>query len=125
MVETRGRGHPAVLYDVVGLVGSRAAAGVRCELCPFRCLLREGQVGACGVRRRVGDRMETATYGTTVRHWSAVERKPFYHYRPGLKVLTLAAPGCTFRCDYCVNFRVSQVASGEAELGELDRAAPE
>jgi pyruvate formate lyase activating enzyme len=79
-----------------------------CTLCPFRCRLADGQVGACHVRRRSGDRMETRTFATTVRHFDAVERKPLYHYRPGSKVLTLAAPGCTFRCDYCVNHRISQ-----------------
>jgi pyruvate formate lyase activating enzyme len=37
-----------------------------------------------------------------------MERKPFFHYRPGTQTITLAAPGCSFRCDYCVNFRISQ-----------------
>lgn len=122
MVDSGTRWHPAVLYQTTG---QGTATTLRCDLCPFRCVLREGQTGVCGVRRRVGNRLETATFGTSVRHWTAVERKPFYHYRPGLKVLTLAAPGCTFRCDYCVNFRVSQVASGDAALGELDPATPQ
>lgn len=52
--------------------------------------------------------METATFATSVTHTDAVERKPFYHYRPGARALTLAAPGCSFRCDYCVNHRLSQ-----------------
>jgi pyruvate formate lyase activating enzyme len=43
-----------------------------------------------------------------VTHVDAVERKPFFHYRPGVPTVTLAAPGCSFRCDYCVNFRISQ-----------------
>ncbi|MBD0421495.1 AmmeMemoRadiSam system radical SAM enzyme [Streptomyces sp. TRM S81-3] len=82
--------------------------GLQCTLCPFRCRLRDGDTGACKVRRRRGDQVLTATRGTTVEHWSAVERKPFYHFRPGLRLLTLAPPGCSFRCDYCVNHRVSQ-----------------
>lgn len=52
--------------------------------------------------------METATFGSSVRHFDAVERKPFFHFRPGTQVLTLAAPGCTFRCTYCINHRMSQ-----------------
>ncbi|MFI9151290.1 AmmeMemoRadiSam system radical SAM enzyme [Streptomyces sp. NPDC053367] len=82
--------------------------GLQCTLCPFRCRLRDGDTGACKVRRREGDRVLTATRATTVEHLSPVERKPFYHYRPGLPLLTLAPPGCSFRCDYCVNFRLSQ-----------------
>ena len=52
--------------------------------------------------------METATFASAVRHFDAVERKPFFHFRPGTQVLTLAAPGCTFRCTYCINHRMSQ-----------------
>jgi pyruvate formate lyase activating enzyme len=60
------------------------------------------------VRRRTGDRLETATFASSVRHWDTVERKPLYHFRPGTPCLTLAAPGCTFACDYCINHRMSQ-----------------
>jgi pyruvate formate lyase activating enzyme len=38
----------------------------------------------------------------------AIERKPLYHVRPGLQVLTVGSPGCTFHCDYCINYRLSQ-----------------
>lgn len=81
---------------------------VQCLLCPLRCTLSDGESGPCGVRRRNGAELETATFATTVRHLDAVERKPLFHYRPGSHCLTLAAPGCTFRCDYCINHRVSQ-----------------
>lgn len=91
----------AALYQTIG---DRLA----CTLCPIRCKLANGQVGACHVRRRTGDRLETRTFATTVRHYDAIERKPLYHFRPGSSVLTLAAPGCTFRCTYCVNHRISQ-----------------
>lgn len=88
---------------------TRATADeVRCVLCPFRCRLRDGETGACKVRRRRGGSVQTLTLATTVKHRDAVERKPFYHFRPGSTVLTLAPPGCSFRCDYCVNHRLSQ-----------------
>ncbi|MSQ48629.1 MAG: AmmeMemoRadiSam system radical SAM enzyme [Deltaproteobacteria bacterium] len=79
-----------------------------CTLCPFRCALSDGQVGLCRVRRRQGDHLETATFASSVHHWQTIERKPLYHFRPGRHTLTLAAPGCTFRCDYCQNSRISQ-----------------
>lgn len=93
---------PATLYRPAG--GDR----LRCELCPFACELADGETGRCNVRRRRGDRLETATFATSVVHADAVERKPLYHYRPGTMTRTLAAPGCTFRCNYCVNHRMSQ-----------------
>lgn len=81
---------------------------VRCTLCPHDCRLVPGQVGRCHVRRATRGGMETATRATSVAHFDAVERKPLYHYRPGLTLLTLAPPGCSFACGYCLNYRLSQ-----------------
>lgn len=52
--------------------------------------------------------METATFATSVWHLDNIERKPLYHFRPGSRALTLASPGCSFRCGYCQNYRLSQ-----------------
>lgn len=91
------------------MFGEAASAGrLRCTLCPFRCVLAEGQTGVCQVRRNEDGVLRTATYTTAVAHQTAIERKPFYHVRPGTPVLTVAGPGCSFRCDYCINFRLSQ-----------------
>jgi len=81
---------------------------VRCDLCPFRCEIAEGRMGACKVRRNRNGVIETATTSVAVQHLDAIERKPLYHVLPGSRVLTIAAPGCTFRCSYCVNHRLSQ-----------------
>jgi pyruvate formate lyase activating enzyme len=91
------------------LLGTPTDGGsVRCELCPFRCVLPAGRTGICAVRRNTRGQLETATESVAVAHLDAVERKPFYHFRPGSRVLTVASPGCTFRCTYCVNHRLSQ-----------------
>lgn len=82
---------------------------LRCTLCPHACSLADGEVGACHVRRRSGGLIETASFAAAVRHWDPVERKPLYHFRPGTLTLTLAAPGCSFHCAYCQNYRISQV----------------
>jgi pyruvate formate lyase activating enzyme len=81
---------------------------VTCTLCPHRCVLADGQTGLCRVRRRSGDRLETASFAIAVTHLDAIERKPFYHFRPGTQTITLAAPGCTFLCSYCINYGLSQ-----------------
>lgn len=91
------------------LLGRDAGGGrVTCDLCPHSCRLAAGQLGLCRVRRNSGGELQTATMAVAVTHLDAIERKPFYHVRPGSKVLTIAAPGCTFRCGYCVNHRLSQ-----------------
>jgi pyruvate formate lyase activating enzyme len=81
---------------------------VRCDLCPFYCDIADGHRGACKVRRNHNGVVETATTSIAIQHLDAIERKPLYHFRPGSQVLTLAAPGCTFRCHYCINHRLSQ-----------------
>lgn len=81
---------------------------IACHLCPLHCTLQDGETGRCDVRRRTGNTLETATFASSVWHWQPVERKPLYHFRPGLPTLTLAAPGCNFRCTYCQNAVLSQ-----------------
>jgi pyruvate formate lyase activating enzyme len=94
--------HPAVL-------GHDSGTGrITCDLCPHACTLGVGQVGLCRVRRNDHGELRTATFAVAAQHVDAIERKPFYHVRPGSKVLTVAAPGCTFRCGYCINHRLSQ-----------------
>ncbi|WP_250287145.1 radical SAM protein [Frankia sp. CiP1_Cm_nod2] len=94
--------------------GGAAGAGgagdrrIRCLLCPHGCELGPGETGVCAVRRNHAGVLETATYTLAVQHLDAIERKPLYHVRPGSRVLTIAGPGCSFRCNYCVNHRLSQ-----------------
>ncbi|QXJ20198.1 radical SAM protein [Actinomadura graeca] len=90
------------------LASAEPGGRVRCGLCPFGCVLAEGRTGPCRVRRNRAGTLETATFTAAVAHLDAVERKPFYHLSPGAKVLTVAGPGCTFACGYCVNHRLSQ-----------------
>lgn len=86
----------------------RQGKNLLCTLCPHGCTLADGETGACRVRRRRGDGLETATFASSVQHLDAIERKPFYHFRPGARALTLGAPGCSFRCSYCQNYQLSQ-----------------
>lgn len=104
-----------------GVLGEITERGTRCRLCPHHCVLGPGQLGACKVRRGApGGGLETATFASSVTHVDAVERKPFFHYRPGSPAVTLAAPGCSFRCDYCVNFRLSQYGRDDESAWTAD-----
>jgi len=94
--------------------GAEVGRSIVCTLCPFECALGDGDTGRCHVRRRRGARLETATFATAVVHAHPIERKPFYHVRPGTRVLTLAAPGCMFTCTYCQNYRLSQFGRTDA-----------
>jgi pyruvate formate lyase activating enzyme len=94
-----------------------------CQLCPFHCSFDSDDLGRCRVRRRRGDQLETSTFALPVRHRQPIERKPFYHVRPGAMTLTLAAPGCNFRCDYCQNSSLAHAEPDEPGLPEIPAAS--
>jgi pyruvate formate lyase activating enzyme len=100
--------HPGPAWTPALLAERTRRGGLRCGLCPFGCVLGDGQLGVCRVRRNRGGSLETATFTAAAAHLDAVERKPLYHVMPGSLVLTVAGPGCTFRCNYCINYRLSQ-----------------
>lgn len=80
-----------------------------CLLCPHRCKLRDGQAGACMVRHGSPDGVVLNAYGKlTQAAVEPIEKKPIWHYRPGLRTLSTGGYGCNFFCDYCQNFMVSQ-----------------
>jgi pyruvate formate lyase activating enzyme len=96
---------------------------VQCVLCPFACILEEGQRGRCGVRlNRDGD-LISLVYGRPVAvHIDPVEKKPLYHFRPGESVLSIATAGCNLRCLNCQNWEISQALPEEVPPYELSPA---
>jgi pyruvate formate lyase activating enzyme len=114
-----------ILWSKAAFYHSKGTA-LQCILCPHACILKKDEeIGFCQVRRRKGKIMETATFASAVQHLSAIERKPFYHYKPGTQVLTLAAPGCNFRCLYCQNYRLSQFGRTPAAPWQAEPVSPD
>lgn len=37
-----------------------------------------------------------------------VEKKPFYHFSPGMRILSVGGLGCNMACKFCQNFMISQ-----------------
>jgi pyruvate formate lyase activating enzyme len=82
---------------------------VRCNLCAHRCRVAEGKWGFCRVRRNVGGALKTTTYGQLcAMHVDPIEKKPLFHFLPGSMSLSIATPGCNFRCNFCQNWQISQ-----------------
>lgn len=80
-----------------------------CGLCAHRCVIAPGKQGVCGVRENRAGRLETLVYGEVVAaHVDPIEKKPLYHFYPGSKALSIATPGCNFRCGFCQNWEISQ-----------------
>jgi len=82
---------------------------VACSLCAHRCLIAPGRSGVCAVRKNQGGRLVTTVYGEVIAaHVDPIEKKPLYHFFPGSKALSIATPGCNFRCSFCQNWEISQ-----------------
>jgi pyruvate formate lyase activating enzyme len=91
---------------------------VECCLCNWRCKIADGKAGHCLVRRNSGGVLYSLNYDKVcAASADPVEKKPLYHFMPGTKSFSIAAPGCNFECDFCQNWQISQEAH---EVGQLD-----
>ena len=95
--------HEAMLYERVG------EGKVKCCLCSRRCLINDGGSGFCLVRKNEGGTLFTLNYGKAVSAGvDPISKKPLSHFNPGALVMSIAAAGCNFRCQFCDNWMISQ-----------------
>ncbi|MCA0293729.1 MAG: AmmeMemoRadiSam system radical SAM enzyme [Actinobacteria bacterium] len=81
---------------------------LQCDLCPQECKLRDGQRGACFVRRREDAGMVLTTYGLASGFCvDPIEKKPLAHFYPGTGALSFGTVGCNLACRYCQNWDIS------------------
>lgn len=89
---------------------------VRCGLCQWRCTVAPGQTGRCRVRKNIDGVLYSLNYDKVcAANADPVEKKPLFHFQPGSRSFSIAAPGCNFQCVFCQNWQISQVA-GQAQL---------
>jgi pyruvate formate lyase activating enzyme len=82
---------------------------VKCSLCARRCLISDGASGFCLVRKNQGGTLYTLNYGKAVSAGvDPIGKKPLMHFNPGALVMSIAAAGCNFRCQFCDNWMISQ-----------------
>ncbi len=97
---------------------------IQCELCPNRCILKDGQRGLCTVRENKGGTLYTLVYGKPCAvHVDPVEKKPFFHVAPSSRVFSIATVGCNLRCIFCQNWQISQTRPEETGHYEMEPAA--
>lgn len=93
---------------------------VLCFLCPHRCRIRLGRLGACGVRQNQDGRLYTLVYGKAVAaNIDPIEKKPLFHFLPGTLSFSIATAGCNFQCLHCQNAEISQMPR---DWGRIDGA---
>jgi pyruvate formate lyase activating enzyme len=94
----------AYLYD------KQSGAKVRCFLCSHRCLIADGKRGVCCVRENKKGILYSLVYERLISaNVDPIEKKPFFHFLPGSRAFSVAAPGCNFRCLHCQNHEISQL----------------
>jgi len=83
--------------------------GIRCYLCPNRCLIAPGKLGRCLGRKNIDGQLYATNYGQVVSlAVDPVEKKPLYHFHPGTAIFSVCTYGCNLRCPFCQNCDISQ-----------------
>lgn len=91
---------------------------VTCLLCAHHCKIPSGKRGLCRVRENRGGTLQALNHGLLLAaSLDPIEKKPLHHVLPGSGSFSIAAAGCNFRCRFCQNADISQVAEGEAVAG--------
>jgi pyruvate formate lyase activating enzyme len=105
----------AVLWD------SDKDKKAQCKLCSHRCVIGEGKLGRCCVRKNIDGVLYSLNYDKVCSaNPDPIEKKPLYHFQPGSSSFSIATMGCNFRCEFCQNWQISQAA---IEDGRIDGQA--
>jgi pyruvate formate lyase activating enzyme len=105
----------AVLWE------SRAEKKVRCNLCPWRCVIADGKLGHCEVRQNVNGVLYSLNYDKVcAANPDPIEKKPLFHFQPGSYAFSIACVGCNLQCQFCQNWQISQAVY---EQGSIDGQA--
>jgi len=93
---------------------------VRCKLCPRECVVSDVERGFCGVRENRKGVYKTLVYSRVCAlNIDPIEKKPFYHYKPGTDAFSIATAGCNVNCKFCQNWNISQVRPEQVQSLEL------
>ena len=104
----QAEGTPIVEYE-------QSPARVICRVCPHGCDLGEGEHGKCLVRCNDHGSLTNPFEGRcSLLSVEPVEKRPFFHYKPGSKYLAVGFYGCPLFCSHCQNFKVSQSVDGDS-----------
>lgn len=103
------------------LVETMAHGRVRCHACGHQCPIPDGAVGVCKVRVNRGGRLLVPWGYVGGVQCDPIEKKPFFHARPGALAFSFGMLGCDLHCAYCQNWVTSQaIRDPQAVASPLD-----
>lgn len=98
----------------------KTADGIRCRKCPHECLLGINDTGICRSRVNHQGKLYSIAYGNPCAvHVDPIEKKPFFHFMPTARALSIAVAGCNLRCLNCQNWQISQFSPRETKNFDL------
>ncbi|MBN2321358.1 MAG: AmmeMemoRadiSam system radical SAM enzyme [Acidobacteria bacterium] len=97
---------------------------VRCLACGHRCPIHEGKSGVCKVRFNREGVLQVPFGYVSGMQCDPIEKKPFFHVRPGSPALSFGMLGCNFHCGFCQNWITSQVLRDPKSVPYLSPATP-
>lgn len=96
------------------LYNKLSSGNVQCQACAFRCKIKSGDAGICGVRKNVNGKLYLLVWGKAVSvNVDPIEKKPLYHFLPGSNIFSIGTLGCNFSCGFCQNYDISQKSKNE------------
>jgi pyruvate formate lyase activating enzyme len=98
---------------------------VRCAACAHRCVIPEGASGTCKVRFNRGGVLQVPYGYVAGVQCDPVEKKPFFHARPGARAFSFGMLGCDLHCSFCQNWITSQTLRDPSAVVLPSLATPE
>lgn len=90
---------------------------IQCQACSHYCIIAEGQTGFCQTRQNIRGRLFNLTDNKIIAcQVDPIEKKPFFHFKPGTHCLSIATMGCNFACLNCQNWEISQALRDKKKL---------
>ncbi|MDQ7007029.1 MAG: AmmeMemoRadiSam system radical SAM enzyme [Acidobacteriota bacterium] len=99
---------------------------LHCVACAHRCLIRPGRAGICRIRFNDRGALQVP-WGWVAGGLAAdpIEKKPFFHVRPGSRALSFGLLGCDMHCGYCQNWITSQAPRESSDPAKIVPMAPD
>jgi pyruvate formate lyase activating enzyme len=89
---------------------------LRCYACGHCCPLPDGAIGVCKVRFNENGRLLVPWGYVGGVQCDPIEKKPFFHARPGALAYSFGMLGCDLHCGYCQNWVTSQALRDPAAV---------
>jgi len=98
---------------------------LRCYACGHECPIPDGAVGVCKVRFNRGGRLYVPWGYVGGIQCDPIEKKPFFHARPGALAFSFGMLGCDLHCSYCQNWVTSQALRDPEAVSPPVDASPQ